>query len=117
MSERSMTVSERILAMLEESAPRTNSDFARSIYGDSSVNSKVKIGHRLRRLEQRGLVRSERTGPSSNATILYWPAEQKTAAEEDPIQILEKMGQAEEELVALSTRIGQLRVALQRALR
>jgi DNA-binding Lrp family transcriptional regulator len=112
-----MTVNERILAMLEESAPRTNTEFARGIYNNSSVNSKVKIGQRLRRLEQRGLVRSERTGTSSNATILYWLGEGKTAAEEDPSQILEKMSEAEQELAALSSRFGQLRIALQKALR
>lgn len=104
------TVGEQILAMLREQSPRTNRDFAVAIYGDGSINSKVKVGQRLKDLVRRGVIREERTGPEQNALVLYH-------LESAPqLAVDEQLRRIQEALEGVAGQIAALRLTLSNSL-
>jgi hypothetical protein len=102
-----MSVREQILDLLAERSPQTVRDLAIAVYGTSDLRSKIKIRHRLTPQVAKGVVRSERTGPRQNDTILYHLVSGSEPV--DPVVLVE---QAQQTAKLLAEQLAQVRAAL-----
>jgi hypothetical protein len=102
-----MTVREQILDLLAQNSPQTMRELAIAVYGNSDPRSRVKIRHRLQPEIAKGVIRSQRTGPRQNDTILY-----HLVTESEPVDPAALLDQAQQTAKLLAEQLAQVRAAL-----
>ena len=102
-----MSVREQILDLLAKKSPQTIRELAIAVYSNADPRSRVKIRHRLQPEIAKGVIRSERTGPRQNDTILYY-----LVTGSEPVEPAVLIEQAQQTAKLLAEQLAQVRAAL-----